>query len=267
MCRISELRPHPSYSRLNLGTPLLNGLENLDADPLITTENGVILDGYARFYFAQLQGHITLPCLVYHCSDSQALGHLIRRHHRSHVLNDFCRILLALELEPSLASKARLHQQAGGESKGSSKLTTAESIDVRREIAKLAGVSVGNVSKVKQLVSKADPKIIEALTHGQIRIHRAWQWREEHPEKQRRLLLEHISNAGVKKTIRDLISQQRQRGQAPLNVETLVSLLSSANSKILDNTIVTCFKAVGRSIHISQDLLNELDPSFQIPGL
>jgi len=267
MCNITELRPHPSYSRLNLDTPLLNGLENLDADPLITTENGVILDGYARFYFAQLQGQITLPCLVYHCSDSEALGHLIQRHHRSHVLNDFCRILLALELEPSLASKARMHQQAGGESKGSSKLTKADSIDVRREIAKLAGVSVGNVTKVKQLVPKADPKIIEALTHGQIRIHRAWLWREETAERQRLLLLEHISKTGVKKKIRELISRHRQVAQAPLDARTLASLLSNANSQLLGEITVTCVKTLGRSIHVSQDLLNDLNPSFRLPEL
>jgi ParB-like chromosome segregation protein Spo0J len=267
VCRISELRPHPSYSRLNLRTPLLsNGVENHDADPVIITQHGVILDGYARFYFAQQQGQVTVPCLLYHCSDSEALGQLIQRHHRSHALNDFCRILLALELEPSLASKAHMHQHAGGKYKGSSKLTKAESIDVRYEIAKLAGVSVGNVSKVKQLIAGADPKIIEALTHGQIRIHRAWLWRGEAAESQRRLLLDHISKTGIKKKIRELMSQHERVAQTSLDAAKLASLLSNANSRLLGEIIVTCVKTSERSIHVSQGLLDQLEPRFQIAG-
>jgi hypothetical protein len=69
--------------------------------------------------------------------------------------NAFCRIFLALDLEPWLREKARLNQSAGGQNKGSSKLTEAQRVDVRSQIAAAAGVSVGNVTKVQQLITTA----------------------------------------------------------------------------------------------------------------
>src|SRR5205085_67717 len=98
---------------------------------------------------ARLQGRATLPCVEYELTESEALHWLLQRHRRAYALNDFCRILLALDLEPWFKEKARSSQQAGGQDKGSSKLTKAERLDVRSEIAAAAGVSAGNVSKVK----------------------------------------------------------------------------------------------------------------------
>jgi hypothetical protein len=89
-------------------------------------------------------------------------------------MNDFVRILLALDLEPWFKEKARSNQQAGGRSKGSSKLTEAERLDVRSEIAAAAGVSVGNVSKVKQLIMTAQPELVQALRSREVSIRRAW---------------------------------------------------------------------------------------------
>jgi hypothetical protein len=54
-----------------------------------------------------------------------------------------------------------LNWLAGGQNKGSSKLTEAERLDVRREIAAAAGVSVGNVSKVKRLKVTAHPELLQ----------------------------------------------------------------------------------------------------------
>ena len=68
-----------------------------------------------------------------------------------------------MELEPWLKEKAQSNQRAGGQTKGSSKLTEAERIDVRSQIATAAGVSVGNVTKVKQLTTTAHSDIIKAL--------------------------------------------------------------------------------------------------------
>ena len=66
-------------------------------------------------------------CMEYELTERESLYWLLERHRRSSGLNDFIRILLALELEPWLKNKARLNQQIGGQDKGSSKLTEAES--------------------------------------------------------------------------------------------------------------------------------------------
>jgi hypothetical protein len=66
-------------------------------------------------------------------------------------MNDFCRILLARELEPCLKAKALSNLRFGGRMKGSSNLTEDAKVDVRKEIAAAAGVSVGNVTKISTI--------------------------------------------------------------------------------------------------------------------
>src|SRR5438046_9989205 len=105
-------------------------------------------------------------CMEYELTERESLYWLLERHRRSSGLNDFIRILLALELEPWLKNKARLNQQIGGQDKGSSKLTEAETVDVRSEIASVAGVAVGDVRKVKQLIGTASPHVRTALRSG-----------------------------------------------------------------------------------------------------
>jgi hypothetical protein len=54
-------------------------------------------------------------------------------------------------------------------------LTEDRRLDCRKQIANLAGVSTGNVTKVKQIPDSAGAlQLIEALCPGEISIHRAW---------------------------------------------------------------------------------------------
>jgi hypothetical protein len=154
-----ELHPHPSYTRhsLTVHAYQLSAVAELGdlafRDPLIITHDHIILDGFARWTLARLQGRSALTCIEYEMSELEALQSLLQRHRRSSGLNDFIRICLALELESFLKLKGRAKQQAGGKNKGSSILTEAARLDVRKEIARIAGVSVGNVTKVKQLTT------------------------------------------------------------------------------------------------------------------
>jgi hypothetical protein len=121
-------------------------------EPIVVTSSQTIIDGYARFQLAQQQGRDTLPCLEYDLSEEDALRWLIQIHRPSWGLNSFGRILLALDLEPLLQEKARSNQQIGGRHKGLSSLTKAQKVDRRSELAEAAGVSSGNIRKVKQLI-------------------------------------------------------------------------------------------------------------------
>src|SRR5947208_8979280 len=67
---VNELHPHPIYSRHRLIVPIskvsaLAARGNLFAvrEPLVITKNGAIVDGYARWELARLQGIQTLPCV------------------------------------------------------------------------------------------------------------------------------------------------------------------------------------------------------------
>src|SRR5437762_4414322 len=139
ICRLEELHPHPSYVRchLDVSPSQLSTLAELGdlafRDPIVVTQDKKILDGYARVKLAQLQDRTTLECFQYELTELEALHFLLQRRRRPEGLNDYCRILLALELEPLLSEKARFNQQVGGLKKGSANLTKAERIDVRKQ--------------------------------------------------------------------------------------------------------------------------------------
>jgi hypothetical protein len=212
-CRVDELHPHPSYVRHHLAVPA-SQLSALIArgnlafrEPLVITRDQTILDGYARFELARLQGRQTLPCIEYKLTETESLHWLLQMHRRSNGLNSFSRIVLALELEPGLKDKARLNQQAGGQNKGSSRLTEAERLDVRTEIADAAGVCVANVTKVKQLTMAAPSELLQGLRSGEISIHRAWQWSKLSAEKQTEELRLYRITKLIRRTNQNLISR------------------------------------------------------------
>jgi hypothetical protein len=221
---LGELRPHLSWARLRLTVPaskLSTLAEQGDLafrEPLVITREGIVIDGYARLELARRQGRLTLPCIEYELTEEESLRWLLQRHRQSNGLNDFIRICLALELEPLFKEKARANQQAGGQNKGSSKLTEAERLDVRSKIASAAGVSVGNVTKVKQLMKTAHPKLEKSLRAEEISIHRAWQWCHLLAEKQLEELELYLSQRGTNKTISRMIRRHvAKRSAIPPN--------------------------------------------------
>jgi hypothetical protein len=264
-CRVEELRPHASYVRHHLvvsaaklsalaGKPDLAFLE-----PLAITQDGTIIDGYARWELARHLRRETLQCFEYHLSESDALHWLIQRHRRSAGLNNFTRILLALDLEPELREKARSNQQDGGKDKGSSKLTEAERLDVRSEVAAAAGVSVENVSKVKQLMVTAAPQILQALRNGEVSIHRAWTWCKEAPDAQQEKLWLYQSQRGVKKTIHRLVSRHRPKGsRTEPGLSDLVKGLSALEAGKPGPITVQRIRAPGMAVFLSDELYGVL---------
>jgi hypothetical protein len=59
-------------------------------------------------------------------TEEEALLYFIQRQRRTSGLNDFTRILLALELAPWFKTQALSNQKRGGQLKASSNLTEAE---------------------------------------------------------------------------------------------------------------------------------------------
>jgi hypothetical protein len=220
--RVDDLRPHSGFVRHKLA-PSIDKLSALATrgeaafqEPLIITQNGTILDGHARWELARRQGRRTLDCLEREMTDEDALLHLLQNHRGSAGLNHFTRILLALDLEPWFKMQARSNQQRGGLMKGSSNLTQAERLDVRAKIASAAGVSLGNVTKVKQLLLDPHLSILEALRSGEIRIHRAWRWSAHKPDEQCALLERFRSGKRMKATIHSLLSRHKPQPNSPL---------------------------------------------------
>ncbi len=175
-------------------------------------------------------------------------------------LNDFIRICLGLELEPFLKTKGRANQQAGGQNKGSSILTEAERLDVRKEIARIAGVSVGNITKVKQLTTTAHSDLIKALRDRELSIHRAWLWSKLSPEEQRDNLWLNQSKRRIGKTIRHLLSPCLPKNSPPaLDVDDLIELVSALQSGDLASVTVVSINVPGKAILVTEELVRTLE--------
>ena len=265
--RVEELYPHPAYVRHHLIVPAhkLSALSERGDDafrePLTITNNRTILDGYARWILAGHQGRSTLPCLEYGLSETEALQWILRTHQRSSGLNAFNRILLALDLESTFQEKARLNQRAGGRYKGSSNLTKADKLDVRSEVAAAAGASVGNVSKVKHLLTAAHSELLEALRNGEISIHRAWLWSQTAPEEQREELWRHRTESGIKKTIRHLVSQHRSKiARAQPRFDHVAARMAEMSPSQMNSVKVGVIKSAGKALYLTEELALALDP-------
>ena len=145
-------------------------------EPILITTNGTILAGFGRWRSALFDDLHEINCIEYPLTENEALQYIISHHQPQRGWNDFVRICLALTLEPYFQQKAFDNMRAGGKHKGSTNLSEADCIDVRQEIAKVAGTGTGNVSKVKAIRQSSHPNIIIGLQNGLLRIHRAWQW-------------------------------------------------------------------------------------------
>ena len=175
--RVDQLRPHPCLTKLKI-VPTAQELSRgaTLSEHLTITQDNYILSGHARWENARRQRCSSLPCLQFQMTVQQALLWILEKHQGSPGLNDYNRIVIALELEPWLRSCARTNQQTGGHFKASSNLTEADRLDVRAEVAKAANVSVGNVSTVKKLLERAGPDVLKALREGEVSIPRAGSW-------------------------------------------------------------------------------------------
>jgi hypothetical protein len=266
-CGVDELRPHSSYlrHRITVSASKLSALAELGdlvvREPLVITQERAIVDGYARWELARLQGRLTLRCIEYKLTEDEALQWILQRHRRSNGLNDFCRILLGLELESSLRSRARANQRLRSKNEGSSNLTEAEKRDVRAEIAAAAGVSVGNVTKVRQLLMTAHPELQQALRCGEISIHRAWLYSQEQPDKQREALGLHRGTKEIKKFASNLVSRHQAKSSPDIpDLNYLLRSLYALEPSELASVSVSVIKGSEKRLFVTEGLARSLRP-------
>jgi hypothetical protein len=262
--RVDQLRPHPAYASLDIAisAPELSALiergDTAFQEPLLITRERIIVEGYDRWELAKRQGRPTQPCIAYDLSEQDALVWLLQKLRPSRGVNNFCRILLALELGPGLKQRAHANQRHGGLRKGSSNLTEADRLDVRAEIAATAGVSTGNVNKVTQILADARPELILALRTGEVSIHRAWCWLKE-PERQ----LEHLDlfrdRCGITKTVNALLRAHRnQAQQRPFDPCRIANALAGLDSKRREDLLIAEIKVPGEVLLLSPTLCQTL---------
>jgi hypothetical protein len=171
------LRLHPVFIQLSLAAWLINSELQGKApgirEPILVTTRGILISGFADWHMSVCGGQTEIDCTEFLLDDDEALQLVLSLHRPRAGWNAFTRTELALQQEPYFKSKALANQTAGGKDKGLANLPRAEHIDVRQEIASLAGVGARNVDKVKIILRKAHPQVIDALHNGLLRINRA----------------------------------------------------------------------------------------------
>ena len=266
-CPIGELRPHPSYARhkLSVDASKLSCLSERGdlafCDPIVVTRDRIVIDGYARLELAKRKGVPTLNCIERDLTLEEALEELLRAHCPSRGLTSFVRIELALDLEPYFREKARTNQEAGGKDKGSSKLTIAQRVDTRREVARAAGVSSGNVRKVRHILTHACSILLQAAREQEVSIHLADKWsRVPHAQQQQYLRLKRIER-GLQKTARKIVGElvarisPPTRGRQVIRFSDLVGLLNDNGS-----IEVEILEIPGTTMFVTKDLFDALTP-------
>ena len=131
----ASLRPHPVYQKLCRPLAATRAWRVGQQagplhEPLLTTTDGIILDGHARWQVAIERAQPMLPCLEYELSEDEALQVVLQRHRASDGLNAYGRIVLALHLESYFRERRGRPQLARGNDPPSSNLTN----DTRRDV-------------------------------------------------------------------------------------------------------------------------------------
>jgi hypothetical protein len=264
----SELHLHPSWVKHNLGLSVAR-LSAIAArwnpsrlDPISVTRDGTILKGHEVCDLARRMGLGRVSCLEYDLDEAEALLWIIQHSHRDQELNSFHRVVLALDYEPLFRERARQNQQLGGQFKGSATLPEAQAIDCRREIARLAGVSEGTLTKVRKVLEVGRPELLEALREGEVSIHRASVWLRN-PEKQLDELTLYRNMHGITRDIDSLLHRQRSvtqtAEQGQLGIQRIGRALAAMGAEEKTTVLIGVIQTKGPVILLSNELLRALE--------
>jgi hypothetical protein len=117
-----KLEPHPALIRHRFGSfpEEVAGLENLGGraftEPLPVTQDLFIISGWTRWRFACRLGQTTVQCHQRDMTEEEAILEILKSCQRRRGVNDYNRIVMALELEPWLKEQARSNQRLDGRS-------------------------------------------------------------------------------------------------------------------------------------------------------
>jgi hypothetical protein len=152
-------------------------------DPLVTWQD-TIIDGHNRYAICKAHGLPFKVITMEFADRSHAKEWIIRNQFGRRNLPPYVRVSLALELESTIAARAKenLHTSTGGANP--QPLTNSSNpapVNTRAEIAKIAGVAEDTVAKVKTIKAKASEETKDKLAKGEISINKAYQETKEPP--------------------------------------------------------------------------------------
>jgi hypothetical protein len=260
-----QLRLHPALVRLKLigsGFEINQAIHLRDGrvrEHILITVAGTIISGFRAWHEAVSNGWTIVDCIEYSLSDEQALEFILIQHRPRRAWNNFNRVRLALELESYFQRRALANQIAGGKHKGSANLPKAEHIEVRQEIANVAGVSGRTVANVKRILKNAAPALIDALRDGILTINRALLWCSLPQWKQVEQFTNYTVERATSKIIRHTVTQPHPQSTGPEPCAILCALQRQEAQKP-GSIAVRLSRRAQTVILLGQDLLS--NPRF-----
>ncbi|HWW14786.1 MAG TPA: hypothetical protein VN310_09020 [Candidatus Dormibacteraeota bacterium] len=222
------------------------------AEPILIMTDGTILAGIGRWRAAVFDGKHEINCIEYSLGEDEALQFIIRHHQSQRGWNAFIRIRLALRLESYFQKRAHDNMSAGGKYKGSASLPEAY-IDVRQEIARVAGVCGRNVSNVKTVLQTAHPRLIEALRDGTLTINRAILFCKLPRPEQLEHFIRHEEERATSKVIRRSVPRPKGAKISP-DIVTVLDALQHQEARQPGSVVGRVGRHKRTVILIGQDL-------------
>lgn len=219
-----KLHPHLKLQRYGIRPTTAEHNKILQDDTTFleaidVTKDGTILDGYPQWKAALDANCNLVLCIEHSLTAEQEIEWLLHRHKRRVGWIVFCRIMVALELEPKLRREALANQIAGGQNKVLSNLTKVQEKHVRSQLAKLADTCEAYIDYAKQLRNQADDSILRALERGEVTIHWAWNLLKR-PKCAQRDILE---NRRVSKAVHQAYPPRKQRA-VPIDLSRILRI-------------------------------------------
>lgn len=191
-----------------------NILQDGCRDPIVVWED-TIIDGHNRYAICKNHG-LTFKTVTIEFTDrSHAKEWIIRNQFGRRNLAPYVRVSLALELESTIAERAKANQKLseGAGNKGLTKSSNlSEPINTRAEIAKTAGVSEDTVAKVKTIKAKASDEVKQKVASGEMSINKAYQQTKEQDEPMTTVIdgtKPKTDNKPQKKTLQEQVEEEQ----------------------------------------------------------
>jgi hypothetical protein len=268
---VQQLRLHPALGELGWAgligelNEAVQPTNRSVTDPILITASGIVLAGIGRWRSALFDGRHEINCIEYPLGEDEALQFIIRHHQPQPGWNGFIRIRLALTLESCLQQKALDNMRAGGKYKGLANLPEAEHIDVREEIARIAGpgACARNVSNVKTVLQLAHSRLIDALTDGTLRISRAVSWCKLPKAEQVEQFIRYSEERATTKVIRRSIARPKDE-KIILDVIALLDVIQRKETRQPGSTSIRFGRDERTVILVVRDLLPARDPQKEL---
>lgn len=227
--------------------------------------NGTVIDGHNRYKICTENNIEFEVAEIDFADESEAKIWIIKNQFARRNISTATRAMLALELEPLIAAKAKGNIREGGSAggKGLSKRTKALSpVHTRQEVADIAGVGASTIYRVKKVKESDNEEVKQKMLSGEIPVAQAYrEVMPPKPENQKRVctscgkekkVSEFTNNQTCNECYQDQRSRLKQFSGSELILEEMAKKEphDGGNGTDLDNQIVTEYMDFIKSVHV-----------------